>query len=146
MCKGKRLWGHGYVLRYFSFSSEGVYLKRFRCPECHTVHTVRPEGFSPRIMTPIKDICKVLKTKIAGGTYSAVFSRQNQQYWWKGFIFQWGRQQRESSRSEFLKEQIKGHGLFTGKALKYRVIPVSYELPYLSFALTCGYSPCYDDP
>jgi transposase-like protein len=146
VCKSKRLWGHGYVIRYFSKGQEGVYLKRWRCPECGAVHTVRPEGFLPRIMTPIKGIYNVLVNKLNGGTFFREFSRQSQQYWWKGFQFQYDRQKRKNSSTDFLREQLHSHGIFTGKALKYRVIPVSYKSPYLTFALTCGKYHCYADP
>lgn len=145
-CRGKRLWGHGYVLRYFSTVQEGIYLKRWRCPECGAVHAVRPEGFLPRIMTPIREIHTVLVKKITGGTFTSNLSRQSQQYWWKGFKFQYDRQKRKSSRIEFLKRKLNDHGIFTGKSLKYRVIQGRWNLPYLTFALTCITSPCYADP
>ncbi len=46
-CIGARLWGHGFVLRYFAGFVCGLWMKRWRCPDCGSVHTVRPEEFSP---------------------------------------------------------------------------------------------------
>jgi len=39
------LWGHGYVERYFGELSERIPLKRWRCPDCCAVHTVRPDNY-----------------------------------------------------------------------------------------------------
>ena len=44
-CEGQRLWGHGYVQRYFEGWSERIWIKRYRCPDCRAVHTLRPERF-----------------------------------------------------------------------------------------------------
>ena len=48
------MWGHGYVARYFSSITTEIYLKRYRCPSCLTVVTVRPAGYWPRIRSSIR--------------------------------------------------------------------------------------------
>jgi len=128
-------------VRYFSFSKEGLYLKRYRCPDCHAVHTVRLEGFLPRVQTSIDKIISVVKSRIDGKKYLLKLNRQSQQYWWKGFLFQSKRLKRKKSLKDFLETQIVQRGLFTGKALKYRVIPTVYNSPYLSFAVTTVRAP-----
>ena len=37
-CSASRLWGHGYVLRYFVGVALGLWMKRWRCPDCGAVH------------------------------------------------------------------------------------------------------------
>jgi hypothetical protein len=84
-CKSKRLWGHGYTLRYFDEIDDPVPLKRWRCPDCGAVHTIRPttysEGFSSLKTTHFKSISE----KISRGRWLSDISRQKQQYWYKGF-------------------------------------------------------------
>jgi hypothetical protein len=41
--RGPRLWGHGHVPRYLDALVEPVWVKRWRCPVCRAVHTLRPD-------------------------------------------------------------------------------------------------------
>jgi hypothetical protein len=36
----RKMWGHGYVTRYFSGIPDSVYLKRYRCPGCRSVVSI----------------------------------------------------------------------------------------------------------
>ncbi len=79
------LWGHGYVERYFDGFMEALWIKRWRCPLCKAVHTMRPEGYWKKFQAACTDIVKSLKGKIEHGRWLDKPSRQRQQYWWRGF-------------------------------------------------------------
>ena len=60
-------------------------MKRWRCPECHTVYTTRPDthwrGFwATRLIILVSVMGKVLN-----GHWLTSISRQRQQYWWRGY-------------------------------------------------------------
>ena len=92
-CDGLRLWGHGYVLRYFEGISFGLWMKRFRCPDCRAVHTCRPVGFYRGFSYSIETILLSLLEKIHHGRWLRCLSRQSQQYWWRGLRLQASRLQ-----------------------------------------------------
>jgi hypothetical protein len=84
-CNHSILWGHGHVERYFDGFMEALWIKRWRCPLCGAVHTMRPEGYWRKFQATCTDIVKSLKGKIEHGRWLDKTSRQRQQYWWKGF-------------------------------------------------------------
>lgn len=90
VCKGLRLWGHGYVERYFEGFTEALWLKRYRCPDCASVHTCRPAGFWKGFRYPISIIlfCLLNKLDKRYGRWLPCIARQNQQYWFKGLQYQ----------------------------------------------------------
>ena len=47
-CRSARLWGHGFVLAYFDGFSFGLWLRRYRCPDCNCIIRMKPEGYFPR--------------------------------------------------------------------------------------------------
>jgi hypothetical protein len=87
-CGGLRLWGHGYVPRYFDNLVEPVWVKRWRCPECCAVHTLRPDTHWRRFWAPLVLIVVSLRGKLEGQHWGHDFPRQRQQYWWQGFLRQ----------------------------------------------------------
>lgn len=87
-CKGPRLWGHGYVPRYFDGYPEAMWLKRYRCPECGAVHTARPDTHYRRFWASIRTILTSLYAKTTARRWPSEPSRQRQRYWWKGFQVQ----------------------------------------------------------
>jgi len=82
-CDG-RLWGHGYVRRYFDGHWEILWVKRFRCPDCGAVHTARPQAHWRRFQAPWQQILESLEVKIRENRWLGGVSRQRQQYWWRG--------------------------------------------------------------
>ena len=84
-CGGLRLWGHGYVLRYFVGYAEGLWMKRYRCPECKAVHTMRPQTHWRGFWAGWLTIVGSLLSKQEWGRWLKGVSRQRQQYWWKGY-------------------------------------------------------------
>lgn len=87
-CKGRRLWGHGYTQRCFSDLTQKLWVKRYRCPDCDSVHTMRPATHWRRFHTSISNILRSLINKIKRNRWISSLPRQNQQYWFKGLIFQ----------------------------------------------------------
>ena len=130
-CGGIRLWGHGYVLRYFHNFSQGLWLKRYRCPECGAVHTVRPIEYSPGFQYPWETIRISLEQKQGGGIFLPEVSRQCQQYWLKAYRFQLKRIKHDIRYQPVPKSQKQ-----VTFRLFYHEMTFSSQSPYLPFAVT----------
>jgi hypothetical protein len=92
-CKGTKIWGHGFVLRYFHEYIEGLWIKRYRCPDCKTVHTARPDLYFSRFQYKIQDIKQSLLQKLSSnGKWIKSLAYQTQQYWLAGLKIQSSRQ------------------------------------------------------
>jgi len=87
-CQGRRLWGHGYAYRYFEGFSHGLWMKRYRCPDCGAVHTLRPRQFYKGFHYSRLSILLSLLSRIIHGRWLKCLPRQVQQYWFKGLRFQ----------------------------------------------------------
>ena len=48
-CNNWKVWGHGYVERYFDGFVEALLIKCYRCPACGCVITLRPKSHFSRI-------------------------------------------------------------------------------------------------
>jgi hypothetical protein len=116
-CAGRRLWGHGYVRRYFEGWSEGIWLKRYRCPDCRAVHILRPERFYRGFYYSILTILLSLLSRIIHNRWLKCLSRQVQQYWWRGL-------RRQASRFQNIKVP-DSHAL--GQLLREDIIPVTHS-------------------
>lgn len=81
----RKMWGHGFVARYFSSFPDVIFLKRYRCPDCSTVTTARPEGYWPFIRSSISIIYSILNTRISNGFWPTGFPRQRGGHWLKRF-------------------------------------------------------------
>jgi hypothetical protein len=139
-CKGSRLWGHGYVLRYFDEHPEGLWLKRYRCPDCGAVHTIRPEGYYRSFLAPWIIILASLIAKALSEKWLSCVSRQRQQYWWKGFLKQASRHSNiEGELYRVLGELFLSSIILSTHSLKYFEIKPFRITPYLIFAVTPPY-------
>jgi hypothetical protein len=87
-CSSSRLWGHGYVQRYFESIVAPLWVKRLRCPDCCTVYTLRPDLFPQRFRYSLLTILSSLFRKITNGVWLSSLPRQNQQYWFTGLRLQ----------------------------------------------------------
>jgi len=86
-CGHYRLWSHGYVQRYFRGFPSFVYLKCYRCPECHCVLTVRPDSHFPRIRTSRETIRDHIARREAMGHWPrSDLPRSSLRYWWRNLI------------------------------------------------------------
>ena len=137
-CKSVRLWGHGYVLRYFYGYVFGIWMKRWRCPDCGAVHTVRPCEFPVGFQYPNKIINRSLLIKLEGHPFVLDIPRQNQQYWMRALKFQCSQLENWLCPLEYFKTFIlNGQKQITFR-LKYRKIYHTSDPPYLPFAVTTG--------
>ncbi len=87
-CKSPRIWGHGYVQRYFEGFVQPLWIKRLRCPDCHTVYALRPDVFVKGFQYSLWTILCSLIARILFHRFIPCVPRQNQQYWYKGLRFQ----------------------------------------------------------
>ncbi len=74
-------YGHGYVLRFFNLLCSGVYLKRWRCPICKTVATVRPDTHWKGFQESINQIFITLIFRVKHFKWPPWCSRQRGGHW-----------------------------------------------------------------
>ena len=79
-CK-QPVWGHGYVSRYFNDCSSFVYLKRWFCPHCSTVTTMRPASFWRRFQEKISKIYEALIHRVTESKWPPWTTRQRAGNW-----------------------------------------------------------------
>ena len=135
-CSGQRVWGHGYVLRYFDGWVEGLWMKRYRCVSCRAVHTMRPSTHWRRFWAPWRQILASMRRKLTRGRWLSGPSRQRQQYWWKGFAKQSARERHQPRCLETLKALAGSGRILSTHALEYRAICPAGDLPHRIFAVT----------
>jgi len=85
-CGLSKVWGKGFVLAYFDDLAGGVYLRRYRCPECRCVIRLRRQGYFARIQASIETIRSSLGQCIGQGRWLAGSSRGRQRHWLKALI------------------------------------------------------------
>ena len=88
----EKVWWHGFVMAYFGWIVEGVYLRRCRCPRCHSVHRLKPKGFFPRFWWHIEEIRDVIEHRTEGRyPKGKMIPRSNMKRWWQNLIkrIQW---------------------------------------------------------
>jgi len=87
-CNSLRVWGHGYVQRYFDDYLQALWVKRLRCPDCRTVYTLRPDLFYRGFRYSFQTILSSLAKRMEHQCWLSYVPRQNQQYWYKGLLLQ----------------------------------------------------------
>ena len=87
-CTSSRLWGHGYVRRYFEGFINPLWIRRLRCPDCGTVYTLRPDLFYRGFRYSVRTTLSSLVSKITDHCWLPFLPRQNQQYWYRGLRIQ----------------------------------------------------------
>jgi len=120
------------VPRYFENLVEPVWVKRWRCPECRAVHTLRPETHWRRFWAPWALIVVSLRGKLEGRGWGQAFSRQRQQYWCQGFLLQRRLEGKPRELDALLREGI----IVATHSLGDRAIIPWPDPPYPSFAVT----------
>ena len=84
-CHG-RIWGHGFVEAYFDGFAQALFLRRYRCPDCHLVLRLRPRDYWPRFQASIVAIFKSLTHRFTFHRWSPFYSRQRQGHWLRSLI------------------------------------------------------------
>ena len=80
------MWGHGFVARYYAAQPTAVRLRRYRCPSCKTVVTLRPKDFWPRFQTTISSIYEALRHRLVKHTWPPALARQRAGHWLRRFM------------------------------------------------------------
>ena len=80
-CRSTRIWGHGFVLAYFDGFSFGLWLRRYRCPNCNCIIRMKPEGYFPRFQAPIHTVFDCLNQRLANGKWKRELSLSRQRHW-----------------------------------------------------------------
>jgi hypothetical protein len=80
-CRNWRVWGHGFVSRYFDEFAEALLLKCYRCPLCGCVITVRPASHFPRIRSSRQTIFSHLHQRIRGRWPPSPLARSRLRHW-----------------------------------------------------------------
>lgn len=68
-CGGCRVWGHGYVGRYFDGFDQRLLLRCYRCPECRCVMTPRPVGYVRRVQAAVAWVRDELAHRLEHGRW-----------------------------------------------------------------------------
>lgn len=81
----RKMWGHGFVGRYFDGVAGLVRIKRLICPGCGVVVTFRPQQFYSRFRSSIVEIYEALTARLKTGFWpeGKGFKRQRGWYWLK---------------------------------------------------------------
>lgn len=82
------MWGHGYVERFFDGVEAALPMKRWRCPHCGAVHTMRPQTHWRGFWAARATILASLRDKEKTHRWLSQLARERQQYWWRGFTIQ----------------------------------------------------------
>jgi len=132
-CGGNHLWGHGYTPRYFDGYPGLIWLKRYRCVDCHCVHTLRPKTHWRRFQAAISTIVKGLRFKIDQHCWLSEFSRQRQQYWMQGFKTQDKVIHPADGRNAYqrLKDLLTRNVIATTHSLAWRQITVGKSFNFV---------------
>jgi hypothetical protein len=96
-CQQPKIWGHGYVSRFFNSIIGLLYIKRWRCHGCKLVITCRPEEFWRRYQESIDQIFEALKYRIENLRWPPWTTRQKGGHWMNRLI-------RKSQANLMLKE------------------------------------------
>ena len=80
-CCSVRIWGHGFVLAYFDGFAFGLWLRRYRCPDCNCIIRMKPEGYFPRFQASIETIYSCLKQRLCTGRWNRDLSTSRQRHW-----------------------------------------------------------------
>ena len=136
-CQSPRLWGHGYVRRYFDDFAQALCLRRYRCPHCGAVHTLRPQLYDRGFQVIWFTLFLSLLRKITMGQWLPGICRQRQQYWWRGFMKQASRRNLVHKNAlEILETLLRAGGLLATHSLTYYERRPLGEFPHPMFAVT----------
>lgn len=135
-CGSSRLWGHGFVLRFFFGFAFGLWMKRWRCPDCGAVHTARPADYIPGMQYSYSVQKASIEVKLAGKSFLKTISRQNQQHWWKNFLSRSRESANWTCLHTFFRKGRETGQLPVTKRPIYRESWPAAVAPYLSFAVT----------
>lgn len=68
-CNHYKVWGHGFVERFFHGFAFSLYLRCYRCPNCGCVISLRPDTHFRRVRTGKEEICSHLLHRLTHGRW-----------------------------------------------------------------------------
>jgi predicted RNA-binding Zn-ribbon protein involved in translation (DUF1610 family) len=80
-CGNHKVWGHGFVQALFDGFDVPLLLKRYRCPDCGCVITMRPDTHFSRFQASIETIRSSLSGKIEEKKWLPGILKSRQRYW-----------------------------------------------------------------
>jgi len=79
-CNNK-VWGHGYVTRFFNRIKNFIFVKRWICPICGTVYTCRPKEYWQYYHESISNIFEILIYRVKHRKWPPETTRQRSGHW-----------------------------------------------------------------
>lgn len=80
-CQHYKVWGHGFVERFFDSFSTSLLIKRFRCNHCGCVICCRPTTHFDRIQSSRKAIKSSITHRLMGGCWPTGTPGNRQRHW-----------------------------------------------------------------
>ena len=80
-CGNSKVWGHGFVRKYFKGFANAVFLKRYRCPNCRKVVTAYPDSHWRRYQSSKLEITSILKQRLDRKAWPRGCIRQRAGHW-----------------------------------------------------------------
>lgn len=146
-CCGIRVWSHGYAHRLFDGYYQPLFVKRYRCPDCISVHTCRPETHQKFVQAPRLFVFFSLLLKITLNSCLPILCHSRQRHWLRNFKHQSCRQSNidfddiYSSLFALFTEFFGGMTVVLVCIEKFWFLMIMIAL-HLSFLVTdCGPSP-----
>lgn len=132
-CNSSRIWGHGFVARYLYGFKANLWFKRYRCNDCHTVLTIRPQEYTLGFYYPISTIYKALKSFVEHGKWLKNISRQCQQYWYS--CLKTMALVMDKTLDKIKNKVLQNNLTFITKRINYFEINSNLDPPYLTLAV-----------
>ena len=80
-CNHYKVWGHGYVSAFFDGFTDSLWLKRYRCPDCGCVITMRPASHFSRFQSSRATIRSALQHRLKHGRWPSDISSARMRHW-----------------------------------------------------------------
>ena len=123
--------------RFLDGTDEALWLKRYRCPDCSKVYTIRPKTHYRNFWASRITILKSIFNKLIHNIWITGVSRQRQQYWFRGFKLQAMRNETPRKLSvDILLRLYTANIIVATHSLKYFEAEYSGIIPYRTLALT----------
>ena len=107
-------------------------MKRWRCAECRAVHTARPLEYWRGFQATVSAITASLWLRLEKRTWLGSFSRQRQEYWWRGLE----RCHAICGKAAELETLLEAGQIVATHSLLFREINYIDEAPHRIFAFT----------
>lgn len=80
-CGNWKVWGHGFVSTIFQGFDKPLLLKRYRCPACKCIITLRPSSHFSRFQSSKHTIRSALSHRINTGKWPSGSAGSRQRHW-----------------------------------------------------------------